>query len=61
VTGHAPAATRVAIAFQHYNITLISIINQSICLKGDKSLMVLSYIKGSYFSVKEALCKFKGR
>jgi hypothetical protein len=52
VTGHAPAATRVAIAFQCYKITWITIFNRFICLKGDKSLIVLLYIKGSYFSIK---------
>ena len=61
VTGYALAATRVAIAFQHYNITCITIFNRSMCFKGDKTLIVSLYIKGSYFSLKEALCKFKGR
>jgi hypothetical protein len=27
--------------------------NRSMCLKGNKNVMVLSYIKRSYFSVKE--------
>jgi hypothetical protein len=60
ITGHAPAATRVAIAFEYYNRTWASIFNRSMCLNGEKRLMVVSQVEGSKHHVKEALFKFKG-
>jgi hypothetical protein len=55
ITGRALAATNVAIAFWYHNRTWISIFNRSICLRGEKSLMVVSQVKGSYYSKKRRL------
>jgi hypothetical protein len=59
ITGHAPAATKVAIAFEYYSRPWIPIFNRSMCLNNEKRLMVVSKVEGSYYNVKEALCKFK--
>jgi hypothetical protein len=52
ITGHAVAATKVAIAFSYYYRTWISIFNRSMYLNSEKSSMVVSQVEGSYYRVK---------
>jgi len=52
ITGHALAATKVAIAFSCYYKTWISIFNRSMCLNSEKNLIVVSQVEGSYYRVK---------
>jgi hypothetical protein len=53
MTGHAVAATKVAIAFSCYYRTWISIFNRSMSFNSGKSLMVVSQVEGSYYRVKK--------
>ena len=55
LTGHAVAATKVAIAFSCYYRTWISIFNRSMCLNSENFLMVVLQVEGSYFYGKKRL------
>jgi hypothetical protein len=48
----ALAATTLRKTFLHYNKTQKSISDRSIILKGEKSLVVVSRVKGSYYTIK---------
>jgi hypothetical protein len=52
MTGHALAATKVAIAFSCYYRTRISIFNHFMYINSKKNLMVVSQVEGSYSRVK---------
>jgi hypothetical protein len=52
MTGHALAATKVAIAFLCYYRTWISIFNRFMCLNSEKILIVVSQVERSYYRVK---------
>jgi hypothetical protein len=52
MTGHALAATKVAIAFLCYYRTWISIFNRFVCLNSEKILIVVSQVERSYYRVK---------
>jgi hypothetical protein len=47
MTGHGPAAIRVAIAFEYYNRTWVSIFNRSMCLNSENRLVVVLQVEGS--------------
>ena len=52
MTGHALAATKVAIAFSCYYRTCISIFNHFMCLNSEKNIIVVLQVEGSYYRVK---------
>jgi hypothetical protein len=52
MTWRALAATTLRITFLYRDETRKSISNRSIILKGEKSLVVVSRVKGSYYTIK---------
>jgi hypothetical protein len=52
ITGHALAATKVAITFRVIIEPRYPIFNRFMCLNSEKNLMVVSQVEGSYYRVK---------